>query len=133
MLLKRVTMHKYKSFLAEQTYMVEDHITRIVGKNESGKTALLEALAKSHYFESNPDFQFNKDLDYPRSELTKVRNETPKAITCDYELTDEDIQGIEAAFMPGIIHKQTISVTAYYDNKKPVLRSQLISASSKNG
>ena len=118
MLLKRVTMHKYKSFLAEQTYMVEDHITRIVGKNESGKTALLEALAKSNYFESNPDFQFNKDLDYPRSELTKVRNETPKAITCDYELTDEDIQEVEATFKPGIIHKQTVSVTTYYDNKR---------------
>ena len=39
MLLKKVTIHKYKSFLTEQSYTVEDHITRIVGKNESGKTA----------------------------------------------------------------------------------------------
>ena len=77
MLLKRVTIHKYKSFLTEQTYEVESQITRIVGKNESGKTALLEALAKSNYFEDNAEFQFNKDLDYPRSELTKVRTENP--------------------------------------------------------
>ncbi len=86
MLLKKVTIHKYKSFLTEQTYEVENQITRIVGKNESGKTALLEALAKSNYFENNPEFQFNKDLDYPRSELIRVRNENPKAITCEYEL-----------------------------------------------
>ena len=58
MLLKKVTIHKYKSFLTEQSYTVEDHITRIVGKNESGKTALLEALAKSNYFEDNVDFRF---------------------------------------------------------------------------
>lgn len=73
MLLKKVTIHKYKSFLTEQSYTVEERITRIVGKNESGKTALLEALAKSNYFEDNADFQFNKDLDYPRSELIKAK------------------------------------------------------------
>lgn len=90
MLLKKVTIHKYKSFLTEQSYEVEPQITRIVGKNESGKTALLEALAKSNYFEDNTEFRFNKDLDYPRSELIKVRNENPPVLTCEYELSDED-------------------------------------------
>lgn len=32
MVLKKVTIHKYKSFLTEQTYDVENQITRIVGK-----------------------------------------------------------------------------------------------------
>lgn len=105
MLLKKVTIHKYKSFLTEQTYEVESQITRIVGKNESGKTALLEALAKSNYFEDNTEFKFSKDLDYPRGELTKVRNENPAAITCEYELSDEDIQKIEDDFESGIIQK----------------------------
>lgn len=116
MLLKKVTIHKYKSFLTEQSYSVEDHITRIVGKNESGKTALLEALAKSNYFEDNPDFKFNKDLDYPRSELIKVRNENPAVLTCEYELTDEDIKSIEETFCAGIISKQSFECTSYYDN-----------------
>lgn len=116
MLLKKVTIHKYKSFLTEQSYSVEDHITRIVGKNESGKTALLEALAKSNYFEDNHDFKFNKDLDYPRSELIKVGNENPAVLTCEYELTDEDIKSIEEAFCAGIISKQSFECTSYYDN-----------------
>ena len=77
MLLKKVKIHKYKSFLTEQSYEVENKITRIVGKNESGKTALLEALAKTNYFEDNTEFTFNKDLDYPRNELIKVRSENP--------------------------------------------------------
>ena len=118
MLLKKVTIHKYKSFLTEQTYEVESQITRIVGKNESGKTALLEALAKSNYFEDNTEFKFSKDLDYPRGELTKVRNENPAAITCEYELSDEDIQIIEDDFESGIIQKQIFSVTSYYDNTR---------------
>lgn len=118
MVLKKVTIHKYKSFLTEQTYDVENQITRIVGKNESGKTALLEALAKSNYFENNSEFKFNKDLDYPRSELIKARSQNPKAITCFYELTDEDIITVETDFAAGIIVDKTFSETTYYDNTK---------------
>ena len=44
--LKNVVINKYKSFLEKQEIEIEDGVTRIVGKNESGKTALLEAMAK---------------------------------------------------------------------------------------
>lgn len=118
MKLTKVTIHKYKCFLTEQIYEVESQITRIVGKNESGKTALLEALAKSNYFEDNAVFQFDKDLDYPRNELTKVRDDNPQVITCEYELSDEDISSIEDAFATGIISHQSISITSYYNNTK---------------
>ena len=103
MKLTKVTIHKYKSFLTEQTYEVESQITRIVGKNESGKTALLEALAKSNYFEDNADFQFNKDLDYPRSELIKAKHENPAVLTCEYELSDEDVESVEEDFFTYLI------------------------------
>lgn len=122
MKLIKVTIHKYKSFLTEQSYEVESHITRIVGKNESGKTALLEALAKSNYFEDNAEFKFNKDLDYPRSELTKVRSENPAALTCEYELSDAIIKKIEDDFAKGIVAERTFSVTSYYDNNKTTTR-----------
>ena len=113
---RTLSIHKYKSFLTEQSYEVEPQITRIVGKNESGKTALLEALAKSNYFEDNTEFRFNKDLDYPRSELIKVRNENPPALTCEYELSDEDISCVETAFAKGIIPRKNFCVTSFYDN-----------------
>ena len=120
MLLKKVTIYKYKSFMQEQSYTVEEQITRIVGKNESGKTALLEALAKTNYFEDNKDFVFNKELDYPRSELTKIRKSNPEAITCEYELNDEDLKSIRDDFCEGIISKQSFSITTHYENNSTV-------------
>lgn len=118
MLLKKVTIHKYKSFLTEQTYEVEKKVTRIVGKNESGKTALLEVLAKSNYFYDNSNFKYDKHLDYPRNELKRIGEEDNiKVLTCEYELTEEDIQAVENEFGQGIILNNTFSRTFYYDNK----------------
>ena len=116
MYLAKVTVHKYKSFVTEQTFEVEKGITRIVGKNESGKSALLEIIAKTNYFENNADFKFSKELDYPRSELTKVYNDNPKAITCIYAIEQEDKDKIEEEFAPNIITSDEFSITTYYDN-----------------
>ena len=116
MYLAKVTVHKYKSFVTEQTFEVEKGITRIVGKNESGKSALLEIIAKTNYFENNADFKFSKELDYPRSELTKVNNDNPKAITCIYAIEQEDKDKIEEEFAPNIITSDEFSITTYYDN-----------------
>ena len=116
MLLKEVKIHKYKSFITEQSFSVENKITRIVGKNESGKSAILEAIAKTNYFEDNQDFKFKKELDYPRSELAGIKNDFPKAITCSYELEEEDIIPISNEFIPGLVNPSIIYVTTNYDN-----------------
>jgi len=70
--LKKVEIDKYKSFLEKQEIDIEDGVTRIVGKNESGKTALLEAMAKFNYFDSSDDtFKFNSTNEeiYTKKEL----------------------------------------------------------------
>lgn len=118
MLLSKVTIYKYKSFTKEQSFDVEKGITRIVGKNESGKTALLEVLAKSNYFEDNKDFKFDKALDYPRKEYAKLSDENPKALKCEYEFEDKEIEEIEEIYGKGIIVNKTIGVTTCYDNNK---------------
>lgn len=96
MKLTKVTVHKYKSFLTEQTVDIEPDVTRIVGKNESGKSALLEAIAKTRYYNQNDvTFKFNKDLDYPRSKLIGARKENPIAVSCEYTLSGEEMSEIE--------------------------------------
>lgn len=57
-------MHKYKSFIDKQEVEIEDGIIRIVGKNESVKTAFLEVMSKSNYFlDNDTDYEFNKVFD----------------------------------------------------------------------
>ena len=40
---------RYKCIETEQSFDVEDDVTVLVGMNESGKTSILEALAKTQY------------------------------------------------------------------------------------
>lgn len=63
--LKKVTINKYKCIETEQSFDVEDDITVLVGKNESGKTAILEAIAKSNPILGD-QHRLRADRDYPR-------------------------------------------------------------------
>ena len=117
MKLTKVTIHKYKNFTSKQECEINEKVTRIVGKNESGKTAFLEALAKSNYFENDEEFKFNKSLDYPRSELVKAKDQNPPAITCQYQLSIEEQQSIEDRFLPGILQDNHFSLTTLYNNR----------------
>lgn len=119
MLLKRVRISKYKSFLTEQSIDIEKDVTRIVGKNESGKTAILEALAKFNYFEDDKKYKFSSSSDYPRGELTEF-NKTDKnfnVVTCDFEISEELLLTIEKDCGEDLIDKNfTLSVT--YNNTR---------------
>ena len=116
MLLKKVVIHKYKSFTTEQEINIENKITCFVGKNESGKTCLLEAIAKSNYFENNESYKFKKELDYPRSDFVKNKTQRSKAITCYFELEDDDIKRIDDAIGSDVILNREFCRTSYYDN-----------------
>jgi len=76
---------------------IDDKVTVLVGKNESGKTAFLEAVAKINYFENNPFFKLNIIGDYPRNELIRFKNsgEDSEALRCNFEISKEMMQVIE--------------------------------------
>jgi predicted ATP-dependent endonuclease of OLD family len=94
--LKEVKIAKYKSYLETQIVSVEDKITTLVGKNESGKTSFLEAIAKFNYFEKDSKFQFDVTADFPRNELKKYQreNEPVEVIKCTFEISDKLLQEI---------------------------------------
>lgn len=119
MKLTEVIIHKYKSFETDQSFKVEDKITILVGMNESGKTAILESIAKTNYFQEDEDFKFNKTHDYPRREKKKIEKlgELPKAITCKYELEQEDIDEIEGDLGENVIKTINFSISTKYNNK----------------
>lgn len=87
--LEKVEIYKYKSIEDTQSFNVGDKITILVGMNESGKTNILEALAKVNYFNDDKSFQFDKIHDYPRKELKQIKDEFPYAVTCFYAISEE--------------------------------------------
>lgn len=121
--LKNVVINKYKSFLEKQEIEIEDGVTRIVGKNESGKTALLEAMAKFNYFDSkDKTFTFNSTNDYPRGELKRYQqeysNEDFDVITCTFELSDDLLNQISEDVGKDVFTSKSIIVAKTYNNIK---------------
>ncbi len=119
--LKKVEINKYKSFLEEQEIDIEDGVTRVVGKNESGKTALLEAMAKFNYFDSDDDsFNFNSTNDYPRGLLKKYQQEYPDddfpVISCTFEISDELLKQISDDIGKNVYTNKTVKIAKTYNN-----------------
>jgi len=115
--LKEVKIAKYKSYLETQVVSIEDKITTLVGKNESGKTAFLEAIAKFNYFEKDPKFQFDVTADFPRNELKKYQreNEPIEVIKCTFEISDELLQEISDELGSDIFKTKSFSYGMKYD------------------
>ena len=87
-----------------------------MGKNESGKTAFLQAL-----FRLNPvePAAYNEVLDFP-SRLTRQRKETDGPIpvcTAEFELTDAEISTIEDELGVGCLPSATFQVWRGYRSK----------------
>ena len=123
MKLKQVTVKKYKCFLTEQTVAIEDGATRLVGKNESGKTAFLEALAKYNYFDDeDKKFVFDKTHDYPRNELKSYEQQNPEnsleVVTCVFAIDSALIAEIQSDVGQNTFSQETITISHKYSGSK---------------
>lgn len=121
MKLKQVTVNKYKSFLTEQTVSIEDGVTRLVGKNESGKTAFLEALAKYNYFDKTDEkFKYDKTHDYPRNELKTYEQQSPSndcvVISCIFEISDDLLKEIQEDVGAKVFSQKTVEIKHKYNS-----------------
>lgn len=121
--LTKAVIHKYKCIEKEQTIEIEPDVTVLVGMNESGKTSLLEALAKVNYFDQNDtDYKFNMTHDYPRKQKKAAeKSKDPiEAVTLHYEIDDDLLDEISKDL--GFEYScETISYTKKYDNSSIVV------------
>lgn len=116
MILKKVRVKDYKCIKDSEEFNLND-VTCLVGKNESGKTALLEALHKL-----NPETEelgkFS-DLDYPRFKWKPSMKEVdlPKnAISTEWELEESDIELINEKLGVEVLNSHTVKIKKGYDN-----------------
>lgn len=96
MILKEAKIYKYKTFEEEQKIQLEEDYTAIVGMNESGKTCLLEAIAKANSYKQ--DFKFNIIDDYPRKfkKALDKSGQNPAAIELIFKFNDEELKLISS-------------------------------------
>lgn len=115
MRLERVRVTNYKSVLDSEWFSVGD-LTCLVGKNESGKTALIEAIEKLNSVDDERiDFS---NTDYPRLLWTSNRSDSETiAVASEWRLSDEEADHINSITGTAIIDPNSkVTVTKDYGN-----------------
>jgi predicted ATP-dependent endonuclease of OLD family len=122
MKLTKVEIKDYKS-IRQTTPFEVGQITCLVGKNESGKTALLQGLYKLNPVVPEHD-KFDVTDEYPRAEVEEYRQgveskEIDPAIVvqAEYTLDPDEITAVESVFGRGVLLKPTITLSKGYDNQ----------------
>lgn len=112
MKLIKADLRRYRSIEEMAPFAIQPDVTCLVGKNESGKTAVLQALYKSHPVDSAT---FDEGLDYP-SRLTRERKGEGKiqATKLTYELDDDDVAAMESKFGVGVLRSREVTVSTGY-------------------
>src|SRR6266478_7777228 len=114
-------VHEYKSVRDSNSIAVGD-VTCIVGKNESGKTALLQALYKL-----NPIIAKHGTYDvvdeYPRADVEDYRQaieagqrKPATVVTATFELDVTELEAIEKELGKAVVPEKRLTVSKGYDN-----------------
>lgn len=114
MKLRTASVRRYRSIEDGSEFELQDDVTCLVGKNESGKSALLQSLYKSNPVVS--DVTFDTGLDYP-SRLTREtrRDPGPLQVTrLTYELSADDIEHVETRLGAGVLPSSRVTATTGY-------------------
>ena len=116
----KLTKVRIKNFqcIHDSTEFDIDDITCLVGKNESGKTAILKALHKFNPFDTAPGFEHPDD--YP-VEHNKVENDV---VEVTFSLEQEDVDEIEKFITCKCLNadEPTITLSNGYSNTIKVVR-----------
>lgn len=117
MKLQSVHITKFRSISDSQVFSIDPKVTCLVGKNESGKTAILHAMEKINPLDDKR--QEFRDLDFPRAHLTEFRNsesEDVHAVTAVWQLDDSDISAVEEVVGKGVLKNNQLTIRrGYYE------------------
>lgn len=106
----------FRNVIDSGTIRFQDDVTALVGKNESGKTALLMALHRLN--PANGGVEFSLQKDYPRWRLTRDRKsgeaDDARPIEATFTLDDEDVAAVEGLFGVGVVPNRTFTMYKTY-------------------
>lgn len=121
MQLTKVRVRNFRSVEDSEEFDIE-HITCLVGKNESGKTAILQALAGLNPHDATP-VQFGRERDYPRRYLNDYdsRHDGKDAIVVDtkWNLDDQELVQITEQFGEDCLTGHEVRIFRRYGASQP--------------
>jgi predicted ATPase len=118
--LKAVRVRMFRNILDSTEVKIEGKVTCLVGKNESGKSAFLNALWRLNPARRTPTFSIPDH--YPAWLEKRHRNEgveqnQVKPIEVELEWEPADIRALEEKFGPGVVNAGTkLILSKCYDN-----------------
>ena len=122
--MKLLTVHvtNFRSAEDSEKFDVEP-VTCLVGKNESGKSAILLALAALNPHEATPAI-LDKERDYPRRSLTqydqKHADGDAVAITTTWRLEKSEVEAVGSAVGDGVMTSDIVTVSRRYGHRASV-------------
>ena len=112
-----VQVQNYKCVEDSQEFSTKE-LTCLAGKNESGKTALLEALRRLNPVEGRGESQYQPLFEYPRRKYSTQRAITDPVLTTKWELSEDDIAEVEKKLGEGAIENPIVTVAKGYENRR---------------
>ena len=110
----------FRHILDSEVVAIQPDVTCLVGKNESGKTAFLQALQRLNPERSTPEISAAKQ--YP-AWLEKKHRRTSNLddfefVSADFEIEHRDRDALEEAFGKGILTSDTLTLSRRYDGSR---------------
>jgi predicted ATPase len=121
-ILKTAVVRKFRSIENSGTVRFEPDLTCLVGKNESGKTAFLEALHQANPF-GGPGRGFDELRDYPRHlrgrDRAQIAGTAP--ISATFELDEADLEAVARRIGPDALGGKELTVERTYAGQRRLL------------
>lgn len=116
MRLVQARVKKFKSVIDSTPFNIDGEVTALVGKNESGKTAVLEAMYRANPIPGGYPTDFAELRDYPRRYRARDRKSIPSTspVTLTFELDDADVAALERKFGAGVLKDRAVTVSRTY-------------------
>jgi predicted ATP-dependent endonuclease of OLD family len=118
MILTRARVLNFRCVRDSGWFRIDESVTSLVGKNESGKTALLHALRKLNDVDDDGEFD---ELDFPRmlwNEYKARKDVDPApAVQTEWALEPEDVSALQDVIGESFDPKVPITVSKGYSNR----------------
>lgn len=117
MQLDSLRVENYRS-IDDSGWVAVDNLTCFIGKNESGKTAFMQAVEKLNPLYQEGDYSAYDD--YPREEWSSYSDrhddDPDDVVTARFQLDSDDIAAIESVHGQGIVQGSEMTVSRDYQN-----------------